>query len=217
VSSLTAFTGSYVLLLTAFAAARGDRRVLAYLVVVGVLAAVVRTVHRRAPLPQRTRWALSVCGLLHMCGGLLPSPSDGAPIFYETWLIGRVLKYDQLTHFTVSAVVTVACWQLLARWLDPVRSGPFAHAFVAATMAIAFGAGNEVFEFISALRFPDAFVGGLDNAGWDLVFNLFGAASAALWLALTAPVSTVRRPDRPRTPRPSGALPRPDTARAGTS
>jgi uncharacterized membrane protein YjdF len=212
------FIATYVLLLSAFAAARGDRRVIAYVVVIGILAAVVRTVHRRAPLPEGTRWALAVCGLLHLCGGLLPSPTDGAPIFYETWLVPGVLKYDQLTHFVVSAVVTLACWQLLTRWFDPDRAGPVVHAFVAATMGVAFGAGNEVFEFLSALRFPDAYVGGLDNAGWDLVFNLFGAASAALWLALAAtPRAVTRRPDRPRTPPPSGGPPRPGTARAGTS
>ena len=205
------FAAAYALAFTAFAVGRGDRRVIAYLVVIAALAATVRAVDRRNPLTANVRWALSMCGLLHMVGGLLPSPTPGAPVFYETWIVDGVLKYDQLTHFTVSAVVTVACWQVAARWLDP-KAGPRAHALVAGAMALAFGAGNEVFEFLSALRFTDAFVGGLDNVGWDLVFNLFGALSAGVWLGLTT-----RSPVRPRTPRPSDALPRPGTARAGTS
>jgi uncharacterized membrane protein YjdF len=204
------FTGGYALAFAAFAAARGDRRVLAYLLVLGVLALVLRAVHRRHPLSDRVLWALSICGLLHMAGGLLPSPDPHAPVFYETWLVDGVLKYDQLTHFTVSAVVTVACWQVVAAWLDPRRAGPTAHAVLAGAMGVAFGALNEVFEFLSALRFTDAFVGGLDNVGWDLVFNLFGALSAGLGLASGSP-------GRPRTPRPSDALPRPGTARVGTS
>jgi uncharacterized membrane protein YjdF len=210
--SPASLAAAYTLALAAFAAARGDRRVLAYLAVLGVLALALRAVHRRHPLSETVRWALSICGLLHMVGGLLPSPDPHAPVFYETWLVHGVLKYDQLTHFTISADVTVACWQVVAGWLDPTRAGPVAQALIAGAMGIAFGALNEVFEFLSALRFTDAFVGGLDNVGWDLVFNLFGALSAGVWLVLTS-----RQPDRRRTPRPSDALPRPGTARAGTS
>jgi hypothetical protein len=47
-----------------------------------------------------------------------------------------------------------------------------------------FGAANELFEFLSSLRFDEAYVGGLDNAGWDLAFNAFGSMVAALWCTL---------------------------------
>jgi uncharacterized membrane protein YjdF len=194
---------------TAFAAARGDRRVIAYLVVVGVLAVAVRSIHRRFGLSTSTVWALAAAGVLHMAGGLLPSPDPHAPVLYETWLVTGLFKYDQITHFTVTAVVTMACFQVLARLFD-ANNGPGVRAAVAAVMGVGLGAGNEVFEFLAALRYEDAFVGGLDNVGWDLVFNLAGATSAAMWLGL-------RQPDRRRTPRPSDAPPRPGTARAGTS
>jgi hypothetical protein len=36
----------------------------------------------------------------------------------------------------------------------------------------------------SSLRFADAYVGGLDNAAWDLVFNTFGSLMAAICCAL---------------------------------
>lgn len=169
----------YVAGFTAFAAARGDRRIIAYLAVVAVAAAGLRLVHRAVPFPPALRWALAGAGLLHLAGGLLPSTTPGAPVFYETWLVPGVLKYDQLVHFAVSAILTAVAWHALASWLDPRRCPPVAHAVLAALLALALGALNEAFEFLSALRFVDAHVGDLTNAGWDLVFDTFGAAAAA--------------------------------------
>lgn len=187
-SRLATFTWAYVLALTAYSAAAGSRRAIAYLVVVGLLTLVIRTVHRRYPFPRPTLWALSVCGAFHMMGGLVPSPDHDAPILYETWLLEPVLKFDQLVHFSTSAVVAVACWCLLGQLFGGTRA-PVARALVAALMALGFGAGNECFEFLSAQRFADAYIGDLANAGWDLVFNLFGALSAAAccWIADSPP------------------------------
>jgi hypothetical protein len=42
-----------------------------------------------------------------------------------------------------------------------------------------FGALNEVIEFIAVLTIPHTNVGGYINTGWDLVFNLLGALTAA--------------------------------------
>jgi uncharacterized membrane protein YjdF len=161
---------------TAFAAARGDRRIVAYLLVVAVLAAGVRILHRAAPLPRRLQWALAAGATLHLAGGLVP----GRPVLYETWLVEGVVKYDQAVHFTISAIVTVVAHHALTRWLDPARTPAPAAALLAVVVANGFGAGNEAFEFLSALRFADAYVGGLDNAGWDLVFNAFGSLCAAV-------------------------------------
>ncbi|HZN14014.1 MAG TPA: DUF2238 domain-containing protein [Acidimicrobiales bacterium] len=184
-SRLATFTWAYVLGFTAYSVGQGTRRVVAYLLVVGILAFVVRRVHRAHPLPPVVLWALSICGALHMAGGLLPSPSAGAPIFYETWLIEPVLKYDQFVHFATSAVVVLACWELLGHLLGP-RATPLARGLIAALMALGFGAGNEAFEFLSAQRFADAFVGNLQNTGWDLVFNTCGALTALVWLVTAA-------------------------------
>lgn len=158
---------------TAFAVARGDRRIVAYLLVVATLAAGVHAVHRAAPLTRRLQWALAAGVTLHLAGGLVP----GRPVLYETWLVEGVVKYDQAVHFTISAIVTVVAHHVLAGWLtDAPRPLLAAMAVLAAN---GFGAGNEVFEFLSALRFADAFVGGFENAGWDLVFNAFGSLTAA--------------------------------------
>ncbi len=182
-NGLSTFTWGYVFAFAAFGAAQGSRRFIAYFIVVGLLAWVIQRTHQKYPFPPATLWALSVCGALHMVGGLLASPDSGAPIFYETWLVEPVLKYDQLVHFATSAVVVVTCWQLLGHMFAPGPSA-MARALVAALMALGFGAGNEAFEFLSAQRFADAFVGDLQNTGWDLVFNTCGALTAAVWLVV---------------------------------
>ena len=163
-------TAVYTSGFVAFSAARGDRRILAYLVVSAAAAALVAVVHRRRPIPVDVAYALSACGLLHLMGGLLP----GEPVLYETWLVPHILKYDQAVHFTISAVVTVAASRTLG--VRPI---------VAVAIALAAGLGNELFEVLSSLRFTgDVYVGGATNAAWDLVFNVFGAATAAVVLLL---------------------------------
>jgi hypothetical protein len=164
----------------AYGAAQGNRRVVAYLGVWSLLALLIRAGHRRWPLPPATLVALAGAGLLHLAGGLLPSPSDGSPILYETWLIAGLLKFDQAAHAVISAVVTVAVFQALGHVIDDRRAGPGVRAVTAMLVCWGFGAANELFEFLSALRFADAYVGGLDNAGWDLAFNSVGGVVAAI-------------------------------------
>ena len=192
-SRVGVFTASYLALFATYAAVRADRRVVAYLVVAGVVALVVRRAHRVARFSPPLCAALSVCGLLHMVGGLLPSPTPGAGVFYETWLVPELLKYDQLVHFTTSAVVTTAAWHVCGRWLDPKLCPPAARSVLAVLAALGLGAMNEGFEFLSSLRFTN-YVGGLSNTGWDLVFNAFGAATIGVYLACSIPQAPVEDP-----------------------
>lgn len=179
--------GGQVAAVIGFGVARGNRRVIAYLIVWSLLALLIRAGHRRWPLPKPTLVALAIAGAVHLAGGLLPSPEQGAPIFYETWLVPGVLKFDQAAHAFISAVVTVAVFQLLGHVIDDGRAGPGLRAILAMLVCWGFGAGNELFEFLSALRFADAYVGGLDNAGWDLAFNSLGGVLAAIGCAALAP------------------------------
>lgn len=179
------FTVGYLVLFAAWAVAAGERRFVAYFLVVSLLGLALRRAHRTARFSPLLCAALAGCGLLHMCGGLLPSPADGPPILYETWLVPEVLKFDQLVHYLTSAVLAVAMWQMVARWIDPARCGPWAQALLAVLASLGFGALNEAFEFLSALRFEN-FVGGSANTGWDLVFNAFGALTTGVWLACSA-------------------------------
>jgi hypothetical protein len=178
--------------------ARGNRRVIAYLVVWSLLALLIRAGHRQWPLSRVTLVALAAAGAVHLAGGLLPSPTEGSPIFYETWLVPGILKFDQAAHAFISAVVTVAVFQALGHVIDDARAGAGVRAVVAMLVCWGFGAANELFEFLSALRFADAYVGDLDNAGWDLAFNCLGGVLAAIGcVALTALRSGVSPAHRP--------------------
>lgn len=167
---------------SAFALARGDRRLVAYLLMWTFLFALVRAAHRRWPLPPATLGALAACGAVHLAGGLLPSPDPGAPIMYETWLVDGLLKFDQVAHAGICAVVTVAAFQVLGHLLDPAAAGPTVRAILALLATWGFGAANELFEFLSGLRFDDSYAGDLGNAGWDLAFNTAGSLAAAVAL-----------------------------------
>jgi hypothetical protein len=89
----------------------------------------------------------------------------------------------------MSGVVTLAAFQLLDHLLDPERAPAGVRALLAMLVAWGFGAANELFEFLSGLRFDDSYAGDLTNAGWDLAFNTAGSATVALacWLLATTP------------------------------
>lgn len=175
--------------------ARGDRRVVAYVVVWALLALLVRAAHRRWPLSPAALGALVGAGTLHLCGGLLPSPDGGAPILYETWLVPGTLKFDQAAHALISAVVAAVVFELLGHVLAD-GAGVGVRAVLALLATWGFGAANELFEFLSATRFADAYVGDLANAGWDLAFNSAGSLAAVLACALLAQPNSAQSTSR---------------------
>jgi uncharacterized membrane protein YjdF len=179
-SPIPVLLAGQVALVAGFGAAQGNRRVIAYLIVWSLLVGLTVAGHRRWPLPRPTLYAMTFAAALHLAGGLMPSPEPGAPMLYETWLVEGVLKFDQVAHAVISGIVCVALFQVLGCMLDPTRAGRGTRAAIALLACWGFGAANELFEFLSSLRFADAYVGGLENAGWDLAFNTVGSAIAAV-------------------------------------
>jgi hypothetical protein len=171
-------------------AVRGDLRVWPYLTVVLVCTAVVALVDRSVGFGSGALWLLVLTGTLHLSGGLV-RVGDG--VLYGWWLLPGVLRYDQAVHFVGSVAATVTAWQLLGTWLTaatPART----QAYCAAIAGLGKGAVNEVVEFLVAVRAPGrTYVGGFENTGWDLVFDLLGVTAAAVFLVVSlAP----RRPFR---------------------
>jgi len=198
-------TGGAIASFGAFGIARGDHRVWAYLVVTGLLVTSTIVVDRRVHFSPPALAVLCMAMVLHLSGGLLPGPDEA--ILYDQWLVPGILKYDQLVHFVNCAALALACFVVIRRWLRPgiALAGP---AFAAAAMACGLGAVNEVFEYLASLLFHDLDVGGYDNTGWDLVFNLAGALTMATWLALSSsgPAQVHDVADRERVPGPIGQL-----------
>ena len=186
---LALFTLVYMIAAVAGSVASGNREFIFYIVVMLVLITVVMIVHHRMTLTTGQLWALSVWGLLHMAGGLVPVPESfpvNGPIrvLYSLWLIPGRLKYDQIVHAYGFGITTWICWHAIrTSFKSPggaLPSPTLGMMTLSAAAGMGFGALNEVIEFIAVLTIPNTNVGGYENTGWDLVSNLAGCVIAAL-------------------------------------
>jgi uncharacterized membrane protein YjdF len=190
---LALFTISYMIAAVVGALASGNKEFVFYIVVMLVLIGVVAVVHARSQLSSGLLWALSVWGLLHMAGGLMPIPETWPrlgeqAVLYCLWLVPGLLKYDQIVHAYGFGVTTMVCWHVIhhsLRDLTGAKPRPTLGLLVlCAAGGMGFGALNEVVEFIATLTIPNTNVGGYTNTGWDMVSNLVGSALAAVLIRL---------------------------------
>ena len=188
---LIAFTAAYLIASVGGSLASGNKEFVFYIVVMLVLIAAIGLVHRRVGFSHGLLWALTVWGLMHMAGGLVPVPANWPynppnAVLYSLWLIPNLLKYDQVVHAFGFGVTTWMCWQALQSAAVDRRGGPLRPTAgvlsLCAAGGMGFGAFNEVIEFIATLTMPNTNVGGYVNTGWDLVANLVGCTMAALWI-----------------------------------
>lgn len=183
------FNGAYMVASVGASIAKGNTEFIFYIVVMLVLIAVMSWVHKLVGLTTPLLWALSVWGMLHMAGGLVPVPS-GWPyngehaVLYSLWLIPDKLKYDQIVHAYGFGITTWLCWHALSTSIRRVYNIDLTPTLgkltLCAAAGVGFGALNEVIEFIAVLTIPNTNVGGYENTGWDLVANLVGALCAAV-------------------------------------
>jgi hypothetical protein len=159
-----------------------------YFAVMCVLILIVSAVHLQVRLHLVALWGLSLWGLAHMAGGLMPVPESwpingDTHVLYNWWLVPGLLKYDQLVHAYGFGLVTWICWQSLegafAKRGITVKPSPGLLTLCVAG-GMGFGAANEVVEFIATITLPGTNVGGYENTGWDLVSNLVGCLIAAV-------------------------------------
>ncbi|WP_197453444.1 DUF2238 domain-containing protein [Caulifigura coniformis] len=171
----------------------GNGEFLFYIAVMAVLLSVMIVVHRRVQLSGWALWGLSVWGLLHMAGGLLPVPEswpiNGTKrVLYSWWLIPERLKYDHVVHAFGFGVTTLVCWEglrsIIASFTGQRVRPSLGMLTLAAAAGMGFGALNEVIEFVATLLVPETNVGGYINTGWDLVSNLAGCAIAVVAIRL---------------------------------
>ena len=118
--SLIAFTAFYMFAAVAGAMIQGNKEFVFYIVVMLLLIGVMTLIHRAVTLTEALQWALSIWGLLHMAGGLLPLPQGWSfngeqAVLYSWWIIPQRLKYDQIVHAYGFGVTTCVCWHCLKR------------------------------------------------------------------------------------------------------
>jgi hypothetical protein len=163
-----------------------------YVIVMCVLIAAVSAVHRRVRFHVLTLQGLSLWGLAHMAGGLMPIPTSWpingeSYVLYNWWIVPGLLKYDQIVHAYGFGMVTLACWQALQSAFA-TRGTAVKPTLGLLTLCVAagmgFGAANEIVEFVATLTLPGTNVGGYANTGWDLVSNFVGTVLAAglIWI-----------------------------------
>ena len=141
-----------------------------YLVVLVVGASVV--LHLQVRLSRLTVWGLVLFGVGHVAGGMVPV---GGGVLYEHWLVDGVVRYDNLQHAVGFGFVGRATWEALERRLAPAADDRPAVAWWLVVLgANAFGAVNEVVEYVLTLTLASTSVGGYDNTARDLVANLVG-------------------------------------------
>lgn len=183
------FTVAYTLLAAIVTTRTSNSEFLLYIGVMIVLMGLVALVHARIQLSAGALWCLSVWGLLHMAGGLVPVPeswpiSGDIRVLYSWWLIPGHLKYDHVVHAYGFGITTWVCWQALSaafRGRGLPRPAPtWGLLTLCMAAGMGFGALNEVVEFIATLTVPETNVGGYINTGWDLVSNFVGTLVAAL-------------------------------------
>ncbi len=178
------FTLAYLLIASVFALYYQNWEFIFYIGVVLIQLFLVLLVHSRVHFSRGVLWLLSIWGLLHMIGGLVPVPEGWAingdkRVFYSLWFIPGYFKYDHAVHAYGFAVCTWMCWQAVKASLKNIRP-TLGVLTLCALAGMGLGALNEVVEFIAVLLIPDTNVGGYTNTGWDLVSNGVGCIVAMI-------------------------------------
>jgi hypothetical protein len=196
-AAIAVFTALYLAAAIVGAINTGNSEFVFYIGVMFVLIAIVGVVHWHVGLSIGVLAALSVWGLAHMAGGLVPVPESwpiegDKRVLYSWWIIPDRLKYDQVVHAFGFGTTTCVAWEALRASIARRLNVPAhelrptgAWLLLCAVAGMGFGAANEVVEFVATLLMPDTNVGGYVNTGWDLVSNGIGCTVAAigLWIA----------------------------------
>ena len=162
--ALVIFTMGYIAVASISALVNQNREFVIYIVVMAVLIVAIVAVHRRCNLSRALLWCLTIWGLLHMAGGLVPIPkfwpyNGPNSVLYSLWFIPDRLKYDQVVHAYGFAITTWLCWEALRAGivgrLGQVPQPTVGLMVLCAAGGMGFGAFNEIVEFAEVGPFID--------------------------------------------------------------
>lgn len=182
--AILGFTALYTAAFSAYFVHHANIEFIGYVGVIVLIFSLLYTTLDKTRIPAPILAGISMWGLLHMLGGSLQTENgvlytwkifpffDGGGEFY-------VLKFDQLVHAYLYAVVALLFLHLLRNYLAN-RHSQILIGFIALTASVGVGALNEVIEFIAVLTVPDNGVGGYYNTVLDIVFNFIGALLAVV-------------------------------------
>ena len=189
---LAAFAATYLTGFLVYGLVAHRPSTVAYTLTVSTIILLVAELDSRVHFSRVVLWGLAAWGVLHLAGGLIPV-GDG--VLYNADLHVPTLHYDRLIHALGFGVATIAVWQSLRPHLAGHPEGRSV-AVIAALGGLGLGALNEVVEFAVTHLSKDSNVGGYQNTGWDLVYNMLGCTVAAIFVHRSA---RRRSRDVPRT------------------
>lgn len=183
-----AFSAAYLLLGGLYFARDFNLEFVIYVAVIVVIFAGVFATVRYTQFPVWMLWLLSLWGVMHVAGGALPTP-DGVLFSYRIYpfldLGGDfyILKYDQVVHFFLYALVALMSYHTLRVPLG-VRRKTLLVSLAAVMISLGVSSLNEIMEFLIAVNLERNGVGGYENAMLDLIFNFSGALLASVGYAI---------------------------------
>lgn len=182
--AILGFTALYTAAFAVFYIRHFNSEFIAYIGVIIFVFTLLYATLDKTKIPAFILGGISVWGLLHMMGGSIHT-SDGVLYawkiypFFDGGGEFYILKFDQLVHAYLYAVVALLFLHLLRRYFGNRHSQALV-GFIAITASLGVSAINEMVEFIAVLTVPDNGVGGYYNTVLDIVFNFAGACFAVL-------------------------------------
>ncbi|HEX6596709.1 MAG TPA: DUF2238 domain-containing protein [Acidimicrobiales bacterium] len=176
---LAAFTLAYLVVFLVAGLVIGSDVAVPYVVLIVAVVALICRLDRRFDLGTLTLWGMSLWGLGHLAGGIVPIGNERT--LYNAVQPIELYHFDRLVHAFGFGFATLVCGQVVLRLLPGGRLTTAA-AVLVVLAGLGVGAVNEIVEFVATLVLPETNVGGYDNTGWDLIFDLFGGIVATLWL-----------------------------------
>jgi len=171
---LVAAVGTAVGLVLGAATGRAGWPVYAAVLLTGGIA--VTLVHLKVGFSRLTICGLVVFALGHLAGGMVPV---GEGVLYQQWLVGRVVRYDNVQHAWGFGFAGRAVWEAMRAQLRAASAPRVVAVVVIVLGGMGLGAANEVFEYGLTKVLAETNVGGYENTARDLVANLVGATTAA--------------------------------------
>lgn len=177
---LAGFTLAYLAVFLVVGLAIGSDVAVPYVVLIVAVVALICRLDARYDLGTGTLWGMSLWGLGHLAGGIVPIGGEDRTL-YNAVLPVELFHFDRIVHAFGFGFATLVCGKVLLRLLPGEQLGAPA-AVLVALAGLGVGAVNEIVEFIATLVLPETNVGGYDNTGWDLIFDLAGGTVATVWL-----------------------------------
>jgi len=180
------FTAAYLAAFAPLFIAARNWEFLLYAGVVAVVLVILLATLRRIRLSYAVLGGLSLWGLMHMAGGSVVVDDDVLYALRIIPIVDRgdelfILKFDQVVHFWGFGVTTLLAYDLLCPSLE-VKPNYGVIYPVLVLVGMGFGALNEIIEFIAVMACPQTGVGGYVNTSLDMVFNMLGAMTAAIYI-----------------------------------